>query len=99
MGGALVSVCSLVLATDASKMKVTFNLIKCDKLVSFFTQNLQGCAARFVYAFTATPSLPNPRNSTTSRLLRCFTLERKRGGQGDDESHDGSHDELSELEN
>lgn len=58
-------------------------------------QNLQGCAARFVYAFTATPSLPNPRNSTTSRLLRCFTLERKRGGQGDDESHDGSHDELT----
>ena len=88
-----------VLATDASKMKVTFNLINMRNSFHFFTQNLQGCAARFVYAFTATPSLPNPRSSTTSRLLRCFTLERKRSGQGDDESHDGSHDELSELEN
>ena len=37
------------------------------------------------YALTPTPSQPNPRASTTSHILQCFTVERHCSGRGLDE--------------
>ena len=53
--------------------------------LSLSTQNFQGCGQRLEYALTPTPSQPNPRASTTSHLLQCFTVERHCSGRGLDE--------------